>query len=308
MLEEGGFGDYVTPQYGPAAVHWCSTPLLEAVARASADTGRHVHMHCLETPYQRAWADKHYPQGMLRFLDDIGLLSPRLTLAHCAHARPDELPLLAERGVTIATISSSNLYLNSGIAPVPEMLRQGCRIAMGLDGTGFDEDDDALREMRVAYMLHRGWGFEMTMTRAQLWDFAGRHGARSVSGRGRGVGLGLALVSAVAFGGSGVAAKPLIEAGLDPLHVVWLRVAGAALVMSPALVGKYLDAAKEVAAHAVLLPDGLTFSPATGRMGLSRRSKMIRRASGRIWRTAGPFSRGGIACTGRSRSTAGAAG
>ncbi|MEU2752373.1 EamA family transporter [Streptomyces collinus] len=54
-----------------------------------------------------------------------------------------------------------------------------------------------------------------------------------VSGPGRGVGLGLALVSAVAFGGSGVAAKPLIEAGLDPLHVVWLRVAGAALVMLP---------------------------------------------------------------------------
>ncbi|MEU6218507.1 EamA family transporter [Streptomyces sp. NPDC047022] len=50
---------------------------------------------------------------------------------------------------------------------------------------------------------------------------------------GRGVGLGLALTSAVAFGGSGVAAKPLIEAGLDPLHVVWLRVTGAALVMLP---------------------------------------------------------------------------
>ncbi|MFC8141896.1 DMT family transporter [Streptomyces paradoxus] len=55
----------------------------------------------------------------------------------------------------------------------------------------------------------------------------------SVNGRGGGVGLGLALLSAVAFGGSGVAAKPLIEAGLDPLHVVWLRVAGAALVMLP---------------------------------------------------------------------------
>lgn len=49
----------------------------------------------------------------------------------------------------------------------------------------------------------------------------------------RSAGLGLALVSAFAFGGSGVAAKPLIEAGLDPLHVVWLRVAGAALVMLP---------------------------------------------------------------------------
>ncbi len=47
------------------------------------------------------------------------------------------------------------------------------------------------------------------------------------------LGLLLALGSALAFGGSGVAAKPLIEAGLAPLHVVWLRVAGAALVMLP---------------------------------------------------------------------------
>ncbi|MFF4249209.1 DMT family transporter [Streptomyces sp. NPDC001822] len=51
--------------------------------------------------------------------------------------------------------------------------------------------------------------------------------------QGRSAGLGLALASALAFGGSGVAAKPLIEAGLDPLHVVWLRLAGAALVMLP---------------------------------------------------------------------------
>ncbi|QDL74555.1 EamA family transporter [Streptomyces malaysiensis subsp. malaysiensis] len=49
----------------------------------------------------------------------------------------------------------------------------------------------------------------------------------------RNVGLGLALVSAFAFGGSGVAAKPLIEAGLAPLEVTWLRVTGAALVLLP---------------------------------------------------------------------------
>ncbi|WP_414169867.1 EamA family transporter [Streptoverticillium reticulum] len=51
--------------------------------------------------------------------------------------------------------------------------------------------------------------------------------------RGRRTGLVLALVSACAFGGSGVAAKPLIEAGLGPLQVVWIRVAGAALLVLP---------------------------------------------------------------------------
>ncbi len=38
---------------------------------------------------------------------------------------------------------------------------------------------------------------------------------------------------------------------------------GAALVMSPALLTKYLDAAKEIAQHAVLLPNGIRFSAST---------------------------------------------
>ncbi len=174
MVASGGHGEYVDVQYGPSAVQWCSTPLLEAIARASADTGRRVHMHLLETTYQRDWADAAHPGGIVQFLDQIGLLSPRLTLAHCAWARPDELALLAERGVTIAVNTSSNLSLKSGIAPLAEMLRQGCNVAMGLDGTAFDEDDDALREARLAYALHRGWGFDTTMTPAQLWRFASR--------------------------------------------------------------------------------------------------------------------------------------
>src|SRR5437762_2061300 len=36
---------------------------------------------------------------------------------------------------------------------------------------------------------------------------------------------------------------------------------GQALVMSPSLITKYLDAGKEIASHAVLLPDGIRFSP-----------------------------------------------
>ncbi len=47
---------------------------------------------------------------------------------------------------------------------------------------------------------------------------------------------------------------------------------GDALVMSPALLGKYLDAAKDVAAHAVPLPDGFRFSPRRHPARLDRRA------------------------------------
>ncbi|TDU04798.1 threonine/homoserine efflux transporter RhtA [Streptomyces sp. 846.5] len=49
-------------------------------------------------------------------------------------------------------------------------------------------------------------------------------------------GLVLIVISACAFGGSGIAAKPLIEAGLTPLDVVWLRATGAALILLPVLI------------------------------------------------------------------------
>src|SRR5262245_46913776 len=62
-------------QYGPAAVQWCTEELLRGVAEASARTGRRVHMHLLETRYQRAWADEHFPRGIVKYLDSIGLLS-----------------------------------------------------------------------------------------------------------------------------------------------------------------------------------------------------------------------------------------
>ena len=35
-----------------------------------------------------------------------------------------------------------------------EMLKRGCKVAMGIDGQAFDEDDDALREIRLLWFLH----------------------------------------------------------------------------------------------------------------------------------------------------------
>jgi cytosine/adenosine deaminase-related metal-dependent hydrolase len=167
-VAEAAAGPDFNVQYGPNGVQWCSNALLEAVAEASARTGRRVHMHLLETCYQRAYLDRAYAGEVVRFLDTIGLLSPRLTLAHCVWARPDELELLSERGVTVVTNSSSNLHLQSGIAPAASMLACGCRLALGVDGRALDDDDDMLREMRLTRLLHAGTGFANAASQMQM--------------------------------------------------------------------------------------------------------------------------------------------
>ncbi|MEC5384352.1 amidohydrolase family protein [Uliginosibacterium sp. H3] len=181
-IAESCHGPGFNVQYGPTGVQWCSDALLRAIAEASAQHNRQVHMHMLETRYQREWADHHLPQGIIRYLHDIGLLSPRLTLAHCTYCTPEELDLIAQSGARIAVNTGSNLGLRSGIAPVAQMLSAGCNVAMGLDGLSLDEDDDALRELRLLHHLHKGWGYETKLSHAQAWRIASEQGRHSISG------------------------------------------------------------------------------------------------------------------------------
>lgn len=179
-------GTMVDVQFGPAGVQWCSDELLQAIARRSAETGRRVHMHLLETPYQRRWADLTFPQGIVSYLKHIGLLSPRLTLAHCVHARPHELEMIAEAGCRIVTNSGSNLHLRSGLGPIADARRRGCNVAIGVDGQAFDEDDDMIREIRLTNALHGGTGFAQSWSRQDFLLQSIAHGRQAIGALGTG--------------------------------------------------------------------------------------------------------------------------
>ncbi len=64
---------------------------------------------------------------------------------------------------------------------------------------------------------------------------------------------------------TGVDLNPAREFPTDGAAGEGFTNAGSALVMSPALLTKYFDAGREIAQHAVLLPDGFRFSPSASR-------------------------------------------
>ena len=169
-------------QYGPIGPQWCRDATLEHIAEASAANDRRVHMHLLESRRQREWLDATYRQGIVRFLDDIGLLSPRLTVAHGVHLTDGECALMAERGVTVAVNTACNLRLRSGVAPVERFMRHGLRFGFGLDGCAHDDDQDFFRDLRLAWRLHNGTGLEPALPPGRLFDAACRHGFRCIDG------------------------------------------------------------------------------------------------------------------------------
>jgi cytosine/adenosine deaminase-related metal-dependent hydrolase len=194
--------------------------MLRLIGEAAAAANRRVHMHLLETRYQRAWADKTFPQGIVRYLDEIGLLNEQISLAHCIYLRPDEMELIAARGATIVINTSSNFIVSSGLAPVGEMLARGCRIAMGLDGLAFDEDEDALREMRLAYAVHKAHGFDIRLPREDLLRFAFEHGRHVITGSTDGGRVAPGAPADLLLLDWDALAAELVEPDVPPLHLL----------------------------------------------------------------------------------------
>jgi cytosine/adenosine deaminase-related metal-dependent hydrolase len=242
-------------QYGPNGVQWCSDALLEAIAEASALSGRRVHMHLLETRYQRGYLDQLYGGDVVKFLDSIGLLSPRLTLAHCVWARPDELELLEARGVTISTNSSSNLKLRSGVAPVAKMLGCGCRVAMGIDGSALDDDDDMLRELRLTHLLHLGSGFTPKVSESDMLSVAASTGRLSVTNSAEGGIIEAGAPADLLLLDYDALDDDALRDDIDPVDIVFARanarhireliVAGRPVVQDRRVLGIDLEAARQ---------------------------------------------------------------
>ncbi len=168
-------------QLAPINLHWCSDEALESLADCAKAYDVPVHMHILETRYQKRYASKRAIGGAINQLKRIGLLGPKLTLGHCVWTTESELDLLASTDTNICHIPSSNLRLRSGIASVNAMHKRGLRIALGIDEAGMNDDRDMLQEMRIAFRLHRSPGMceEEVLQSSDILKMATENGART---------------------------------------------------------------------------------------------------------------------------------
>ena len=140
---------------GPVSVHWCSQDLLLRIWHEAEALDMGIQTHLLESPYQQQESLARYDKSAVEFMDDLGLLSPRLSCAHCVHVTERDIELLANSGTSVVHNASSNLRLCNGIAPIDSMLRHGVNIALGLDSQALNDDEDMLQEMRLVSTLHR---------------------------------------------------------------------------------------------------------------------------------------------------------
>jgi 5-methylthioadenosine/S-adenosylhomocysteine deaminase len=114
-----------------------------------------IHTHLLETIIERWGGRRLYGKGMVQRIAKLGLLSPRLSAAHCVWLDRSDIDLLASSGASVIHNPASNLKLGSGIAPVAELKRRGVNVALGTDGGDTSDTYSVFEQMRLAAFVSR---------------------------------------------------------------------------------------------------------------------------------------------------------
>lgn len=167
-------------QIAPSNLHWLSDSALEMAGELAAQTGAPMHMHLLETPYQKAYARKRTGGSAFSHIHRMGLTGPGLTIGHGVWMSEEDIELCAHSGTRICHNCSSNFRLKSGLAPVNAFLERKIPVAIGIDEAGINDDRDMLQEMRLVLRAHRKPGIDTRHpTPAEVLRMATEHGAQT---------------------------------------------------------------------------------------------------------------------------------
>lgn len=165
-------------QVAPANLHWLSDKALDAAGQLSEKHAVPMHMHLVETPYQKVYAQRRTGGSALAYLVRMGLAGPRLTIGHGVWMSEADIELCGETGTHVCHNCSSNFRLKSGIAPLNRFLARKIPVAIGIDEAGINDDRDMLQEMRMVLRTHREPGIDAPFpSAAQVLRMATEHGA-----------------------------------------------------------------------------------------------------------------------------------
>jgi 5-methylthioadenosine/S-adenosylhomocysteine deaminase len=172
----------VKVQLAPANLHWCSDAALGRLSDTSKKYGVPMHMHLLETAYQKEYARRRGGGTAVEHIDKFGLLGPQMTLGHGVWLSESDIARVAETGTCVCHNCSSNFRLRSGVAALNVLEANGVNTAIGMDEAGINDDRDMLQEMRLVLRAHRVPGMEDDVpTSAQVLRMATSGGAKTTA-------------------------------------------------------------------------------------------------------------------------------
>lgn len=180
--EIGEYSKRIQFALGPHAIYTVSGELLRWVHDFSDEHNLPVHLHLAETEAEVENSIRQFGLSPVRYLYKLGVLSPRLILAHGIYVDNDEIRMLADYGVKVVHNPASNMKLASGMNfKFKEMRAAGITVGLGTDGCSSSNNLDMIEAMKLASLLGKAWRKDPeALTAAEMLHMATEQGASIV--------------------------------------------------------------------------------------------------------------------------------
>ncbi len=140
--------------------------------RYGAKGGILLHTHVAESKDECAETRKAFNvdtgQGIVTYLDEIGVLSKDLIIAHAIHLTEADITLLRRHDVKPSLNPVSNLKIGMGVADCQTLIKSGLTVSLGTDGPASNNTLDMFETMKIMPLLVKGTRGDPTLIPAPL--------------------------------------------------------------------------------------------------------------------------------------------
>jgi 5-methylthioadenosine/S-adenosylhomocysteine deaminase len=136
----------------PFAPQRCTPKMLQGCAELAHKHDLAVYTHVYETRGQVLIARELFAKhdgSLINYMDDVGLLGPRLNIVHSVWITRPEIERMAAADAGIVLNQLSNLKLKSGIAPIYDMRQSGVRLGLGCDNCSGTDVQSVFQAMKM---------------------------------------------------------------------------------------------------------------------------------------------------------------
>ena len=120
------------------------------------DTG--LHSHVSESKVQVVAGYRLYGTSLTSYMDSLGLVGPKFTVAHGVWLDDEDMKLLGDKGASVSHNPGSNMVLGNGLADMRAMLDAKVNVGIGTDGASCSDNQNMYENLRLASMVSKVQG------------------------------------------------------------------------------------------------------------------------------------------------------
>lgn len=165
----------------PAITWGASKACMQMTRRLYDELDLHMAIHTAETVFDRNSTLALHGVDDMDILLQYGLLGPKTLLIHCVQVTDRDIRIMKYYNAKVSHNPVSNMYLSSGVAPIPKMNMANIDVGLGTDGAASNNSNDMLEVLKAAALLQKVTHRDPTIITAdKVLEMATIEGARCV--------------------------------------------------------------------------------------------------------------------------------